>query len=735
MKKTVRIFGTAVLISLLIGAMMGPLFAQEVGIGTTSPAARMDVQAPATYTGDLFRVLRGTNTYVIVKNGGNVGIGTANPAYKLHLYGTSNNAADVYSQTDAARIVKHWFVNGGRSWSVGQTGTTSVPHYAFRITDETGGTARLTITTDGNVGIGSTNPAYRLHVANDGMIYAEGTFGSGAIVPSGAKVAFIWNPRKAAIRAGEVAGGVYSNRWDNSNMGDYSVALGFNNMASALGAVSNGYQNTASNNFTTVAGGEFNSASGYISTISGGNGNTASGYGSTVSGGGGNTASGNYTTISGGYQNTASDLYGTISGGYDNTASNTYSTVGGGYQNTASGNQATVGGGQQDTASGQHSTVSGGYQNVASGQYSTVSGGGNNAASGAGSTIGGGLQNTASGYVSTVSGGWNNTAGGDYSWAGGRGMKLGFTADRTFVWGYDASTTPPTITTSDAFLIGPSGNAINVGIGTPTPNRALVVEDTSSGTNLVSLRNHDNGGYTSIDFFDDAGTMRMSVGYANTGTTDPYTGDAYVHAHWGADLDLSVSSPTANIIFRTNSYTERMRITSGGNVGIGTNAPAYLLHVNGDAAKPGGGSWTNPSDRRLKDIYGPYNKGLQEILQLRPVRFSYKKDNPRHLPSDEVYAGFVAQEVQTVFPECVEQGADGYLDFNMSAITVAVINAIQQQQALIRALEEENRKLKEEGRMLKEENAVLRNTVGALQQTVQSLDARMKYIETRTSGR
>jgi hypothetical protein len=45
-------------------------------------------------------------------------------------------------------------------------------------------------------------------------------------------------------------------------------------------------------------------------------------------------------------------------------------------------------------------------------------------------------------------------------------------------------------------------------------------------------------------------------------------------------------------------------------VGIGTSAPAYLLHVNGTAAKPGGGSWTVASDKRLKKNISTFTERL-----------------------------------------------------------------------------------------------------------------------------
>ncbi len=103
---------------------------------------------------------------------------------------------------------------------------------------------------------------------------------------------------------------------------------------------------------------------------------------------------------------------------------------------------------------------------------------------------------------------------------------------------------------------------------------------------------------------------------------------------------------------------------SNSYVGIGTTNPTYPLHVNGDAAKTSGTTaWVISSDRRLKNILGNYEKGLDEITALQPIKFKYKEDNPRNLPTNTELVGFIAQDVQKVFPEAVNQGEDGYLDF------------------------------------------------------------------------
>ena len=101
----------------------------------------------------------------IFNAGSNIGIGLTTPTSKLHLYGTSNNAADITSETDASRIIKHWFKNTGANWSIGQIGTTQAPNHSFQITEESAGEVRMAITTGGDVGIGTSDPQSRIEVS------------------------------------------------------------------------------------------------------------------------------------------------------------------------------------------------------------------------------------------------------------------------------------------------------------------------------------------------------------------------------------------------------------------------------------------------------------------------------------------------------------------------------------------------------------------------------------------
>lgn len=141
--------------------------------------------------------------------------------------------------------------------------------------------------------------------------------------------------------------------------------------------------------------------------------------------------------------------------------------------------------------------------------------------------------------------------------------------------------------------------------------------------------------------------------------------------------------------YRTGAaYTDANALTAnnalavvGGRVAIasvgGYMKPQYTLEIDGAAGMSSGTAWTTTSDRRLKNIDGPYEKGLADIIKLDPVLFNYKKDNPRHHASDTEYVGFIAQDVQKIFPEAVNVGDDGYLDLNIHSINVAKVNAIK----------------------------------------------------------
>lgn len=93
------------------------------------------------------------------------------------------------------------------------------------------------------------------------------------------------------------------------------------------------------------------------------------------------------------------------------------------------------------------------------------------------------------------------------------------------------------------------------------------------------------------------------------------------------------------------------------------------------------------SDSRLKQDVASLNasESLQRIMALRPVSYRYIPDIQRG--NNRQQYGFIAQELQTVFPELVEAGGEqGILAVDYIALIPHMVSVIQKQQAEIEEL-------------------------------------------------
>ena len=109
---------------------------------------------------------------------GNVGIGTASPAVQLHLVNTSTAQARIESTGAAAAVAD--FKNSSRRWVIG-TGILSAAG-DFSIYDANTAATRVFVDTSGQVGIGTTTPAYKLDV--NGTVNATGLNVNGSAITS-----------------------------------------------------------------------------------------------------------------------------------------------------------------------------------------------------------------------------------------------------------------------------------------------------------------------------------------------------------------------------------------------------------------------------------------------------------------------------------------------------------------------------------------------------------------------
>jgi hypothetical protein len=251
-----------------------------------------------------------------------------------------------------------------------------------------------------------------------------------------------------------------------------------------------------------------------------------------------------------------------------------------------------------------------------------------------------------------------------------------------------------------------SGSKLPFRIRPGAPSNSLYIDtdgDVGLGTSSPAHKLDINSG--PIRLYGDSATTwnAASIFFENTGTS------AQKWAVGARGNKFSISDETSPTGFA-------LVIDASRNVGIGTWSPSYLLHVNGSAGKPGGGSWSDSSDARLKENIEPIDgqQALDVLNQLQGVTFEWI--NPEE-HSTGTRAGLVAQDVEEVFPDWVEevepQGSDAALipegenakavhfphDYNaymieavktLDAQNQALAETVEEQDARIAALEQQN---------------------------------------------
>ncbi len=133
--------------------------------------------------------------------------------------------------------------------------------------------------------------------------------------------------------------------------------------------------------------------------------------------------------------------------------------------------------------------------------------------------------------------------------------------------------------------------------------------------------------------------------------------------------------------------------------------------MNGSADKPGGGSWGTYSDGRLETVHGSFGSGLDQVMQLRPIRYRYKPDNALGIRDAGEHIGVVAQEVQRVIPEAVTENGRGYLLVNNDPIIWSMVNAIKEQQ----------REIEQQRKLLRAQSAAMQNLAAEVRETRKTL--------------
>ena len=327
----------------------------------------------------------------------------------------------------------------------------------------------------------------------------------------------------------------------------------------------------------------------------------------------------------------------------------------------------------------------------------------------------------------------------------------------------------------------------NVGIGTSSPGYPLTMNVTTS-SHPFYLKNNTSSYYSGLILYNDQGhasiisqnggnyspwggantlnigtvtnnnlnflqndTVRMTInsnGYVGIGTTSPTktlnvqgTGiqigqtttniltatDGNVSSYLESSIGYGTRLSSNHDISLSPGSSEKFRITSSGNVGIGTSSPSVSLHVAGNACTTGTGMTACASDRRLKQNIKPIENALDLILKVKPVHFTWNQLSEKEFgyKSGTQDIGVIAQEIEKINPDWVKTVKSDYKMVKDSFTKWYTIKAIQELNEIV---EKENSALRSRYASLLDEHNSLKKEIKELSFRQSSMTDTLKTV-------
>ena len=268
----------------------------------------------------------------------------------------------------------------------------------------------------------------------------------------------------------------------------------------------------------------------------------------------------------------------------------------------------------------------------------------------------------------------------------------------------------------------------SVGIGTTSPSALLALEKNQAADTGIFIKNTNSAGAAKITIMGDSGNYSALFTAGTAHTYTQYRGSGILNSNNGLLLitDAGVSGGGTNSIsfltggFNPNTQT-RMLIDSTGKVGIGTTTPAQKLQVFGDIRvgttgsngcieNYGGGviGGTCSSDAGLKtDVVAlaeSERSFLEGLTALTPVTYKWN-DRAGELyqkNTDMNNTGLIAQDVQIHFPELVSFNDDGFRQVDFGAMQFYIIEALKELWEKVQGHDERLESLEQENEYLKD---------------------------------
>jgi hypothetical protein len=247
----------------------------------------------------------------------------------------------------------------------------------------------------------------------------------------------------------------------------------------------------------------------------------------------------------------------------------------------------------------------------------------------------------------------------------------------------------------------------NVGIGTSTftfNNRLNIKQSTDTGASAFGLRveRQANDSLCFLGYRDNTNTWQLNATFSSTGAFAPitfHTSDAErARITSGGDLLVGTTSTalaSSGFTFQPTANGAGGPFASCSSATSSTSAITWAVYSNSlsqyqfyvdysGRVLARTTSITGLSDQREKENIRPLEIGLAQLMALQPRRFDWKNGSVSNV------AGFVAQEVEAVLPDLIDEykinDEETRMGLRMGDMIPMLVKAIQEQQAIITAL-------------------------------------------------
>jgi hypothetical protein len=225
----------------------------------------------------------------------------------------------------------------------------------------------------------------------------------------------------------------------------------------------------------------------------------------------------------------------------------------------------------------------------------------------------------------------------------------------------------------------------NVGIGISTPSEKLHIagnlrigNSTQSNYIMFSGTNGDQTGHTYIGerVYENPENSELLLFKGNDLGASGTDRIRLLSAEHRFDTYTNILDGTFDVVGTTGS-SNRMIILNNGNIGINTTSPNYTLQVAGDIYASG--DVISFSDSRLKSDVVTIDNALDKVSSMRGVYYT-------NINTQERDTGVIAQEIAEILPEVVADKGE-YLGVAYGNIVGVLIEAIKELKARVEQLE------------------------------------------------